>query len=172
MNTATSGITEKLITPRMARHWPASVERQCLRVLLLSGVLGLFVTGCGSKPSADAELQKAAAAMAEPAPATPAASPSPVAAPAAAPAVQPSPTPAPATEMNQAMAAYKAGNLEDAVTRLQKLRATPVMTPQQRIALNDAMAAVMGEIYLLAAKGDARAIQAVKQYEKMQTQRH
>jgi hypothetical protein len=54
---------------------------------------------------------------------------------------------------------------------LQKLRATPVMTPQQRIALNDAMAAVMGEIYVLAAKGDARAQQAVKQYEKMQTQR-
>lgn len=71
--------------------------------------------------------------------------------------------------MNQAIAAYKSGNLEDAVTRLQKLRATPVMTPQQRIALNDAMAAVMTEIYSLAAKGDTRAIQAVKQYEQMQT---
>ena len=84
----------------------------------------------------------------------------------------PTPTaaPAPAQEMKQAMAAYKGGELQDAVTRLQKLRATPVLTPQQRIALNDAMAAVMTEIYALAAKGDARAIQAVKQYERMQTQ--
>jgi hypothetical protein len=67
------------------------------------------------------------------------------------------------------LAAYKSGDLQDAVTRLQKLRATPVMTPQQRIALNDAMAAVMSEIYGLAAKGDARAIAAVKQYEELQT---
>jgi hypothetical protein len=30
----------------------------------------------------------------------------------------------------------------------------------------------MGEIYALAAKGDSRAIQAVKQYEQLQTRRH
>jgi hypothetical protein len=72
--------------------------------------------------------------------------------------------------MRAAIAAYKAGNLDDAVTRLQKLRATPAMSPEQRIASNDAMAAVMGEIYALAAKGDSRAAQAVKQYELMQTQ--
>jgi hypothetical protein len=34
------------------------------------------------------------------------------------------------------------------------------------------MAAVMGDVYSLASKGDARAIAAVKQYELMQTQRH
>ena len=79
------------------------------------------------------------------------------------------PAPAPAQEMKQAVAAYKSGDLEDAVTRLQKLRATPVMSPQQRMALNDAMAAVMGEIYGLAANGNQRAIQAVKQYETLQT---
>lgn len=73
--------------------------------------------------------------------------------------------------MSQALVAYKAGQLEDAVTRLQKLRAMPTMTPQQRMAMNDAMAAVMSEIYLLASKGDSRAIQAVRQYEQMQTQR-
>ena len=78
----------------------------------------------------------------------------------------------PSAEMNQALAAYKGGQLDDAVTRLQKLRATSALTPQQRIALNDAMASVMTEIYALAAKGDARAIQAAKQYEKLQTQRH
>ena len=73
--------------------------------------------------------------------------------------------------MNQAVVAYKSGNLEDAVTRLQTLRASPVLTPQQRLALNDAMAAVMTEIYTMASKGDARAIAAVKQYEYMQTHR-
>jgi len=73
--------------------------------------------------------------------------------------------------MRDAVAAYKAGKLEDAVTRLQKLRATPVMAPEQRIALNDAMATVMSEIYALAAKGDPRAVAAAKQYEQMQTQR-
>lgn len=72
--------------------------------------------------------------------------------------------------MKQAVQAYKGGQFEDAVTRLQKLRATTTMTAQQRMALNDAMAAVMGDTYALAAKGDQRAIQAIKQYEKMQTQ--
>jgi hypothetical protein len=67
------------------------------------------------------------------------------------------------------MASYWVGNLEDAVTRLQKLRATPVMSPQQRMALNDAIAAVMGDTYARAERGDSRAIQAVKQYERMQT---
>lgn len=91
-------------------------------------------------------------------------------APALAPAPGNSPAPAPAQAMQQAVQAYKGGQFEDAVVRLQKLRATPTMTPQQRMALNDAMAAVMGDIYALAAKGDPRAIQAVKQYERMQTQ--
>ena len=46
------------------------------------------------------------------------------------------------------------------------------MTPEQRMAMQDAVAAVMGEIYGLAEKGDARAIQAVRQYEQMQTRPH
>ena len=127
--------------------------------------------GCSHKSDVNSELEKAVNAMEQPAAAQ---APAPVLPQPAQPA-QPAPTPvaapAPAQEMNQALAAYKGGTLEDAVTRLQKLRASPVMTPQQRIALNDAMAAVMTEIYSLAAKGDARAIQAVRQYEQMQTQR-
>ena len=79
--------------------------------------------------------------------------------------------PALATEMTQAVQSYKGGQFEDAVTRLQKLRAQPRLTAQQQMALNDATASVMADIYALAAKGDQRAVQAVKQYEKMQTQR-
>lgn len=148
-------------------------------VLTLSScaTVALLVCGCGQKTDADSELERAARALqeADPAPppgAAPAPATSPVYVPSGATA-QPSqaqPAPPPAEQMSEAMTAYKSGNLEDAVTRLQRLRATPAMTPQQRMALNDAMAAVMTEIYSLAAKGDARAIQAVKQYEAMQSQ--
>ncbi len=130
----------------------------------------LLLVGCGGKKDANTELEKAAVAMAQPEPPQPApaaepvqqASPTVVAIPAAPPAP-------PAQEMKQAMAAYKGGDLDDAVRRLQKLRATPVLSAEKRMAVNDATAAVMAEIYALAAKGDARAIQAVKLYEDIQT---
>jgi len=108
------------------------------------------------------ELEKAAAEIAktETAPAAPDAGPG------LAPA-----NPPPAQQMQQAIADYKAGKMEDTVTRLQVLRATAVLSPQQRMALQDSVAAVMTEIYTLAEKGDPRAIAAVAQYEKMQTAR-
>jgi hypothetical protein len=138
-------------------------------VTCLTALLG----GCSSKKDANSELQRAVVVMAQPDPvqAAPAPEPAPQS-PAATPAPQPvAPAKAQAQEMNQAMVAYKAGNLDDAVVRLQKLRATPVMSAEKRIAVNDATAAVMSEIYALAGKGDARAIQAVKLYEEIQTQR-
>jgi hypothetical protein len=142
-------------------------------IAILSACMGTYVAGCNRKPDAKSELEKAAATLekSDPAPAAPAqsavANPVPVA-----PAAEPARTiAAPSQQMRAAIAAYKAGNLEDAVTRLQKLRATPVMSPEQRIAVNDAMAAVMNEIATMAAKGDARAIAAAKQYEEMQTRR-
>ena len=136
-------------------------------VAVISIGFALASSGCREKTDVNSQLEKAAREM-ESAPAPQAqATPQPTT-PVAAPAAAPPPAP-PAQEMNQAMVAYKAGNLEDAVTRLQRLRATPVMTPQQRIALNDAMGAVMTEIYALAAQGDSKAQMAVKQYEKMQT---
>lgn len=121
--------------------------------------LGLTSAGCrkksGGANTADVENAASKFVAAEPAPTAPSAPGS-------------APMPAPAQEMQQAVQAYKGGNFEDAVARLQKLRATPVMSGQQRMALNDAMAAVMGDIYALAAKGDPRAVQAVKQYELLQ----
>ena len=141
----------------------------------LSLAFGLL-TGCSHKVSANQELEKAATELAKAEPAAAPAPAAPVPPPEAPQANQPAVadtavTAAPSVQMNQAMTAYKAGDLEDAVTRLQKLRATTAITPQQRIALNDAMAAVMSEICAKAAKGDARAIAAVKQYEFMQTHR-
>lgn len=143
-------------------------------VVLAVGVgLALTLIGCGQKTDANSELQRAASEMgATDTAAAPTPAPEPAPAAEATPAA-PAPIEAsapPAQQMQQAMVAYKSGQLEDAVTRLQILRATPTITPQQRMALNDAMGAVMTEIYTLAAKGDSRAIMAVKQYEKMQTE--
>ena len=144
-------------------------------IALLFVFISMLVTGCGRKADAKSELEKAAAILEKPeSPATVASQqPAPSASPSPATPVVESPQPAATTpeHMRAAIAAYKAGKLEDAVTRLQKLRATPAMSPEQRIALNDAMAAVMSEIYAQAAKGDSRASAAVKQYEQMQTQR-
>ena len=144
-------------------------------MMVLCASLAVAAFGCRQKTDARSELEKAATTLAqeEPAQAPPPAPSQPAQSlpPSAVPEAPSAPAPAPAQQMSQALAAYKAGNFEDAVTRLQVLRATPVMTPQQRIALNDAMGAVMTEVYSLAAKGDARAIQAVKQYEEMQTMR-
>ena len=125
------------------------------------------LVGCGGKKDANTELQRAAAAMAQPDPSPTAPATEPVQP--ASPTIQTAPATTPAQEMSQAMTAYKSGDLDDAVRRLQKLRATPVLSAEKRMAVNDATAAVMSEIYALADKGDARAIQAVKLYEEMQT---
>ena len=139
--------------------------------LFVSCIAALLVSGCSSKKDANSELQKASAVMAQPEQAQAPAAPEPSQSTSGSTAAPVAPTTTPAQEMNQAMTAYKAGDLDDAVRRLQKLRATPVLSAEKRIAVNDATAAVMAEIYALAAKGDARAIQAVKLYEQMQTHR-
>lgn len=138
------------------------MKSTCLLFAICSACLALAVSGCRRKAAggSSTEVESAASKFvaAEPAPAT-------------TPAPGTAPAPASAQEMQQAVQAYKGGQFEDAVIRLQRLRAAPAMTPQQRMALNDAMAAVMADIYALAAQGDQRAVQAVKQYEKLQTQR-
>ena len=143
--------------------------------ILLTAIAAVLV-GCGHKKDAVGELENAANVIAKLEAAQPAAA---FAQPAAANPVTPSPetdaapvAPPPVLQMKQALAAYKSGNLEDAVIRLQILRATPVLTPDQRMALNDSIAAVMTEVYAMAEKGDSRAIAAVMQYEKIQTTPH
>ena len=144
-------------------------------VAIVSGVvLASGFTGCSRKADVTKDLEKAAREMER---AESAAAPSAVAQP-----TQPSqssqaiPTPATANtpppaaqQMNRALAAYKSGDYEDAVIRLQRLRATRAMSSQERMALQDAMASVMADIYARAARGDPRAQQAVKEYERMQT---
>lgn len=123
--------------------------------------LGLSVmalaSGCGGKKDSTAELEGAANKFVAESAAT--------AAPPAAGDIAAAATVAPSQQMREVVDSYKGGKLEDAVTRLQNLRATQTMTGPQRMALNDATAVIMNEIYALAAKGDQRAIQAVKQHE-------
>ncbi len=148
-------------------------------VYLASSVGGLtlafLLVGCGHKQDAKTQLEKAATAMAQGNEAQPAPPPAPAPAPepaAETPAAAPppaAPTATPAQQVQQALAAYKSGQMEDAVTRLHRLRATPTLTAEQRMALQDSIAAVMAEVYALAEKGDTRAIAAVRQYEQMQS---
>ena len=127
--------------------------------------IAVALSACHKKQDPVSELEKAAAAMAAPEtePAAPAAPDG---------GSRPAPaTPPPAKQVQQALADFKAGNLEDAVVRLQLLRSMSVLSPQQRMALQDSVAAVMTEIYTLAEKGDPRAKAAVARYEQMQTTR-
>jgi len=143
----------------------------CLSLVVITAAF----SGC-RKADAKTELEKAADVLAQTEESGQPPPPQPEVQPAAAveapsPVVQPptAPAPTPSQQMQQALASYKAGEMEDAVTRLHRLRAAPTLTAQQRIAVQDSMAAVMNEVYEMAAKGDARAIAAVKQYEQMQS---
>jgi hypothetical protein len=132
-----------------------------LEALISCVTLGLLLAGCGGEPDVNTELDKAAKALDQPDAAQPAPAPAqPVGA--TTPAAQQTPS----QEMNQAVALYKNGEYENAMTRLQALRAQATLSPQQNMALQDAMAAVMTDIYTRASKGDARAQLAVKQYEQ------
>src|SRR5437870_6003554 len=83
--------------------------------LSAGSIMACALIGCQHKTDANSELDHAAHEMQKteaPAPTPPSGSSS-------------QPTAAPAQEMNQAVSAYKSGQVEDAVTRLQRLRATP-----------------------------------------------
>lgn len=130
--------------------------------LLVLGLVAVCVFGGCKKKAAEVSVDDAVkeATQAEPAAAT-----QPVAAPQNGEAQVQS---APAQQVNEAVAEYKSGKYEEAIVRLQKLRSMPTATPQQAMAVQDATAAVMNDLYALAAKGDARAQQAIQQYQKLQ----
>ena len=116
---------------------------------LLSLLAIAALAGCSHKTDAKIELEKAAGVLAATDAPSPASTPEPApseaqaatAALASSPDVATAPPATPARQMQQALASYKAGELEDAVTRLQKLRTTTVLTAQQRMAVQDSVAA-------------------------------
>ena len=141
-------------------------------VAALIAVFGVGTTSCSKKPTTDHALDEAVKALAQPdsgQQASPAVGQTPP------PLATPIPTAAATTpvsqQMTQAVASYKSGHYEDAVIRLQWLRARKGNTAEQILALQEATAAVMGEIYARAARGDAAAQKAVKEYERLQNTR-
>ena len=141
-------------------------------VAALVAVFGVVTTSCSKKPNTDRALDEAVKALAQPDSAQQA---SPAVGQTPPPPATPIPTAAAATpvsqQMTQAVASYKSGHYEDAVVRLQWLRARKGNTAEQILALQEATAAVMGEIYARAARGDAAAQKAVKEYERLQNSR-
>lgn len=134
---------------------------------LVIGALAAGLCGCDREPSTQTKVEEAVKAF-EQAPAASAA-PASAATPAAPAPAAPKEA---AQQMNQAAVAYKAGNYVDTVKFLQMLRSQQGKTAEQLLALQDATAAMVGEIYAAAAKGDTRAQQAVKEYERLQNVRH
>jgi hypothetical protein len=139
--------------------------------ILLSFGLILCAPGCSRKASVDRDLDRAVAALQQPGlpeapPATAPAPATPVQSPAQPAPAAPDVGETPKAQMAQALAAYKSGNLEDAVARFQRLRTITSLTPQQRMAVQDAVAAVMNDVYALADKGNPRAVQALKEYNE------
>lgn len=77
--------------------------------------------------------------------------------------------PPPSQQVNAALTSFKAGNYSDAIVNMEKARTNPNKTPQQMMAVQDAIAAVMRDLYARAAKGDVAAQQAIKQYQEERT---
>jgi len=138
----------------------------------LVAVFGVGTTSCSKKPSTDHALDEAVKALAQPdsgqqvPPAVGQTPPPPAIFIPTAAATMPV-----SQQMTQAVASYKSGHYEDAVIRLQWLRARKGNTAEQILALQEATAAVMGEIYARAARGDVAVQKAVKEYERLQNTR-
>ena len=114
-------------------------------VTILSAVMVLGAVGCKKQPATttsttqpDASTQAVAAATA---------------------------APLPAQQINDALAAYKKGNLLDSVTQLQQIKQSTPMTGAQLLDLNHSINDVMNDLYARAAKGDAQAQQAIAAYK-------
>lgn len=124
-------------------------------------ISAVIIAGCGKKTDASTELAETIKVLeqAPPLPQAPA-QPSPNA-----------PATLPAHQVSQALASLKEGKYADTIVQLEMARDNPNKTPQQMLAIQDAMAAVMSDLYTRAANGDAQAKQAIKQYQENRNKR-
>lgn len=139
------------------------MNRNAFALSMMTAAL-IGVIGCGKKTDVNSQLERAAATLNEAPPATPTTQP-------VAKASQ-----TPAQQVNQAVTSFKGGDYNAAVSQLHTLlvqgsKGQVPMSPQQYMALQDATGAVLQDLYTRAAKGDARAQQAVKEYERLQKTR-
>ncbi len=133
-------------------------------VLSISAVL---LSGCSKKTDVNAELEKAVKVLDG---SNPAQSPTPQA-----PTVQPQNAPiaqmAPAQQVNEALTSLKEGKYTETITYMESARSNPRKSPEQMMAIQNAMAAVMNDLYARAANGDAAARQAINKYNEERNRR-
>jgi hypothetical protein len=134
----------------------------------------LSMAGCSNRTDVNTELEQAVKAMESSEPAQAAAPPAPPPATPRSPVqpVQTAPRATPVQQVYQAVASYKAGKYTEAVTDLHSVLVqgssgqTP-MSPRQYMALQDAAGAVLQDLQVRAARGDAQAKQALEQYYRL-----
>ena len=133
-------------------------------VLSISAVL---LGGCSKKTDVNAELEKAVKVLDG---YNPAQSPTPQA-----PTVQPQNASiaqmAPAQQVNEALTSLKEGKYTETITYMESARSNPRKSPEQMMAIQNAMAAVMNDLYARAANGDAAARQAINKYNEERNRR-
>lgn len=126
--------------------------------LALALAIAMFLlAGCHRQPDASTELANTVRLLEQSTPSVSAAAGGPPARAARA---------LPAQEVKQALVSLQAGNYPAAIAQMESARSNPQKTPQQTIAIQDALAAVMNDLYNRAAAGDAAAKQAIRQYQQ------
>lgn len=135
-------------------------------LVLAVSVLGL--AGCSKKTDASTELENTVKVLEKSNPQTPTLIPQ--------AAGQPNPN-APlnqvlaSQQVSQALTSLKAGKYTDTIIYMESARSNPNKTPAQMMAIQDAMAAVMNDLYTRAANGDMLAQQAIKKYQEERNRR-
>jgi len=166
-----AGEMKKFLMFEQTRLLIIGISKRLAIVILAAAVVA--VTGCHKQTDASSQLANAVKVLEKSDPGQPPAPATSVAAPAA-PSGQASPevliSQPVAQQMKQAMTAYKTGDYQDTITRLEWLRNKATKTADQTMAIQDAMAAVMTDLYARAEKGDARAQQAIKQHQATRNQ--
>lgn len=115
----------------------------------------IVLVGCTKKTDAGAELEKTIKELEQTKPALQA----PAQLQSSAQANQPA-----AGQLSLALIALKERKYTEVITQMELARSNPGKTPQQTIAIQDAMAAVMQDLYTRAANGDAAAKQAIEKH--------
>jgi uncharacterized protein (DUF849 family) len=135
----------------------------CAAIAVLALTLLFGAAGCGKKTGVNNELERAVKAVATEA------GPETVQTDPAAPQTA-------AQQVEQATASFKAGDYSDAVTRMstvlvQGSNGKMPMTPQQYMAVQDAAGAMLSDLYVRASTGDAKAQQAIENYNRLKPTR-
>ena len=130
-----------------------------LAIALVISAISLL--GCRKQSDAGTELANTVKVLEQPAPAPQA----------TVQAVQSTAPNQPAQQVSQALNALKAGKYSETISQMEMARSNPSKTPQQMIAIQDAMASVMSDLYTRAANGDAAAKQAIAKYQAERNKR-